>query len=440
MRSLEDVLTQTPYVSYPYSYPHKTAYRPANPPVALRKLWRTESRGALFLYFHIPFCEMRCGYCNLFTLAGPQAALEAAYLDTLERQARRVRSALGTAKIARLAVGGGTPTYLNTGSLRRLFEDIAGRILGISFGQIPISVEVSPATITPEKLKLLHEHGVDRVSIGVQSFIETEVRAVGRVQPANTVTRALDLIKNAGLPVLNIDLIYGLPGQTLESWATSLQAALQFAPEELYLYPLYVRPLTGMDRRGKTWDDVRLAFYRAGHDLLLDAGYTQVSMRMFRAGHAPTQDGPVYCCQEDGMVGLGCGARSYTRAFHYASEYAVGRAGIREILSAYIDQPDGAFGFANNGFHLDEEDQHRRYVIKTLFLAKGLSYADYRRWFGTCALDDLPELNALIQYGLAVDTGDRLKLTGAGMERTDALGPWLYSAKVHRLMEEYKLR
>ncbi len=335
MMPLEQMLHETPYAAYTYSYPHKTAYRMLDPPVRLRDLWAAERRDALFLYLHVPFCEMRCGFCNLFTTANPKVDFEVAYLQTLQRQATRVREALGPAAFARMAIGGGTPTYLDPAGLHLLF-DIAERILGANPTRIPVSVETSPGTADVEKLQVLRERGADRISIGVQSFVDAEVAAVGRAQKRQVVEQALDRIREAGFPTLNIDLMYGLPGQTVKSWLASLRTALQFAPEELYLYPLYVRPLTGMGRQGKTWDDIRLACYRAGRALLLDAGYTQVSMRMFRASHAPAQDGPVYCCQEDGMVGLGCGARSYTRGLHYSSEYAVGASGVRAILRDYV--------------------------------------------------------------------------------------------------------
>ena len=136
--------------------------------------------------------------------------------------------------------------------------------------------------------------------------------------------------------------------------------AARFEPEELYLYPLYVRPLTGLGRRGqKAEDDLRPACYRAGRELLLELGYRQVSMRMFQRAQAPATDGPAYCCQNDGMVGLGCGARSYTRALHYSGEYAVGATGVREILAAYFAKAanlvntDDAFDFVDYGFRLD---------------------------------------------------------------------------------------
>jgi oxygen-independent coproporphyrinogen-3 oxidase len=434
---------------------------------------------------------MRCGFCNLFTTANPKGDLAAAYLDTLRRQARRVGAALGRASFARLAIGGGTPTYLEPAGLHALFN-IAERIFGVDPSAIPISVETSPDTADRERLGALRERGVDRISIGVQSFIEAEVHAAGRAQRTATVERALDRIRAAGFPTLNIDLIYGLPGQTVESWLASLRAALRFAPEELFLYPLYVRPLTGLGRRGlpphppapsPTWgegepnpprslvwrerepnlplspspslplsptrerepggegpDDLRLACYRAARELLLDAGYVQVSMRMFRAAHAPAAGGPAYCCQEDGMVGLGCGARSYTHGLHYSDEYAVGATGVRAILADYIARPDQAFDSASYGVQLGPEDQRRRYVIQSLLQAEGLALDAYHRRFGAAALDELPELRELPRLALAALRDGRLQLTEAGLERSDAIGPWLYSTGMRGLMEEYELR
>jgi oxygen-independent coproporphyrinogen III oxidase len=439
MTSLARVLEQTPYQSYVYAYPHKTAYRVLDQPVSLRAAWAEERRDALFLYMHIPFCEMRCGFCNLFTTVNPKGDLEALYLETLERQARRVQTALGAASFARLAIGGGTPTYLKPADLHRLF-DIAEQIFGAAPQAIPVSVETSPKTADRERLRVLRERGVDRISIGVQSFFEHEAAAAGRPQTTAAVETALERIRALGFPTLNIDLIYGIGGQTVASWLASLRAALRYQPEELYLYPLYVRPLTGLGRQGRAWDDSRLACYRAGRDFLLSQGYEQVSMRMFRAAHASALDGPVYCCQEDGMVGLGCGARSYTHRLHYSSEYAVGASGVRAILQDYIARDDESFDSAHYGYLLSEEDMRQRYVIQSLLQADGLERAAYQRRFACDALSDLPQLFELVEHDLATLTQERLKLTERGLELSDAIGPWLYTAQVQALMEAYELR
>ena len=275
----------------------------------------------------------------------------------------------------------------------------------------------------------------------VQSLDEAECRAVGRPQATADVHAALRALRDAAPATVNVDLMYGLPGQSAASWSATLAGVLAYRPEEVYLYPLYVRPLTTLGRRGApSFDAVRIALYEQGRATLLAAGYAQVSLRMFRqvaAGHAP---GPVYRCQDDGMLGLGCGARSYTRGVHYASEWAVGARGVRGIIDRWIQRPDAELAVADHGFMLDADEQRRRWLILSLLSDPGLDLAAYRARFGGDALADFAELAALAPRGLATLTADHLALTPAGHARADALGPWLYSAPVRARMAEYALQ
>lgn len=437
MQKLKDLLLQSPYVAYSYSYPHKTAYRTLKEKISLAKLWQKELRDSLFLYLHVPFCEMRCGFCNLFTTANPKGDFETDYLLALSNQAAQVADSIKPASFTRLAIGGGTPTYLSLNNLDKLLN-IANNFFQIDISKTPTSIETSPLTATKDKLELLKQRGVSRISIGVQSFIESEIQAVGRSQKTSIVLAALDKIRAIGFPVLNIDLIYGLPGQTLESWANSLKMALSFKPEELYLYPLYVRPLTGLGRQGKAWDDSRLKFYRTGREILLANGYKQISMRMFQAPNTIEQASLAYCCQTDGMIGLGAGARSYSSKLHYSSEYAVGQSGVKEIIADYISKPD--FTFADYGFELDLLEQKHRYIIQSLLQISGLNLADYQKRFNTAALSDLGQIDQLLDLELANLSENELKLTEKGIENSDLIGYWLYSNRVTKLMKEYELR
>lgn len=427
--------TISPYDGYVYAYPHKTAYRPLDPRPALRDVWAGEPTGALSLYLHIPFCEMRCGFCNLFTRTGAPEELVSAYLDALERQAAAVRDALDGPRFATAAFGGGTPTYLSPAELTRLF-DLAETLGSVA---IPLSVETSPATATKDRLAVLADRGATRVSIGVQSFVDAEARAAVRPQKRSEVETALDQIRDAGFDTLNIDLIYGIDGQTRESWRHSLDAALSWRPEELYLYPLYVRPLTGLGRRDGEWDDQRLDLYRTGRDHLLAAGYEQVSMRMFRL---PGSGGSTeHCCQTDGMVGLGCGARSYTSDLHYSYEYAVHARHVRAIIDDFVRLPPAEFAVANVGFRLDAEERRRRHVIQSLLQAEGMSLAVYRARFGTDAMTDFDgELSRFAAEGWLTRADDLVRLTEEGLAYSDAIGPAMFSGKVDELMRSYEER
>jgi len=355
------MLSGSPYQGYLYAYPHKTAYRPLRPRPALRDVWSGEPRDSLFLYVHIPFCEMRCGFCNLFTRSNPPAEQASRYLRQLRLQTQIVADSIGPARYTRAAIGGGTPTFLAADELATMFGFLP------SLSGVPLSVETSPATATPDRLEVLAAQGTWRVSMGVQSFLDAEAHAAGRPQRRAEVDRALQAIRDSGFPVMNLDLIYGIPGQTAQTWAQSLRAALTWRPEEIYLYPLYVRPLTGLSKRHATgpdpqWDAQRLDLYRQGRDLLRDNGYHQLSMRHFRHGNV-TDHGPDYCCQDDGMVGLGCGARSYTRALHYSFDYAVGVGQVRGIIDDYLSRPSDDFAYAEHGFALDRAEQRLRWLL-----------------------------------------------------------------------------
>jgi oxygen-independent coproporphyrinogen-3 oxidase len=433
-----ELLQGSPYQDYLYAYPHKTAYRRLDPPRPLERAWEGEARTALFAYLHVPFCQLRCGFCNLFTASRPEGDLVEAWLSALEREIRQVAAALGPARYARVALGGGTPTFLEPAQLERALDLLEGT-LGADLSGVPVGVEVSPETATPARLALLRARGVDRVSIGVQSFEDAETRAVLRPQRATAVEVALDRIRAQGFPVLNLDLIYGIDGQTPASWEASLRRALRWSPEEIYLYPLYVRPLTGLSACDRRWDDQRLALYRLGRDLLRAAGYRQVSMRMFRRQDALDLAGPIYRCQEDGMVGLGCGARSYTRRLHYSTEYAVAAGGVREIIAAYARKSDAELAVADWGFPLDEAEQRRRWLILSL-LADGVSRGEWRARFGDALEQDAPALATLVAAGLARDDGEWIRLTDAGVERSDAVGPWLVTPAVRARMDAWELR
>ncbi|MGI5164059.1 STM4012 family radical SAM protein [Spirillospora sp. CA-253888] len=425
-----------PYQGYVYAYPHKTAYRPLTPEPALERVWENEDKSALFLYLHVPFCEMRCGFCNLFTRTGAPEELTGAYLDALERQAVRVRDALGEATFSTAAFGGGTPTYFTAPELERLC-DIAGRFADLP--SIPLGVETSPATATTDRLAVLAERGTTRISIGVQSFIDAEARAAVRPQKRAEVEAALDRIRAVGFPTLNIDLIYGIDGQTPVSWLHSLDAALAWRPEEIYLYPLYVRPLTGLGKLGRDWDDQRLSLYRLGRDHLLAEGYEQVSMRMFRRPGTGTGNGTEYCCQTDGMVGLGCGARSYTGDLHYSFEYAVGASQVRAIIDDYVRAED--FGTARVGFRLDAAERRRRHLIQSLLQTEGLDRTAYKaRFGGDAAADFAAELSVFADRGWLSESASTLRLTPEGLAHSDAIGPALFSPGVQDLMNAYEAR
>lgn len=455
---LKQLAEQTPYHSYLYSYPHKTAYRPLTTPVELAPVWSKEDRSALFLYIHVPFCTMRCGFCNLFTLAQPRGDIAQRYVQQLVNQMHITAEVLGEHQFGAFACGGGTPTFLQADQLDLVFST-AHDVLGLDLHKISGCIEVSPDTVTDDRLQVCKNIGMERISMGLQSFYHAEVQALARHQDWKSVDNAITRIRQHDFPVLNLDLIYGIPGQTVQSFMESLQATLRYAPEELYLYPLYVRPLTGLNKiktnalkrqTPKSIElvqehqkslDLRLEMYIAARCYLLSEGYEQVSMRMFKKKNLACTRTPNvhYSCQNDGMVGIGCGARSYTRELHYSEEYGIAQARISDILRAYVERNPQDFRTARYGFQLNRKEQQHRFVIQSLLVYPGLLLVDYEKRFNSSVMKDLPKLQELLDLELATLEHGTLTLNAKGMSYADTIGPWLITEEVHSLMQAYEL-
>lgn len=419
---------ENPYRQYMYSYPHKTAYG------TLRDIRLEDYVGRLqggdnSLYFHIPFCQYKCGYCNLFSVTGQPEQLMWDYVDAMERHAGQLSEVLPEyVKFADLTLGGGTPLMLPEPLLCRVFE-LAREYFGFEADGHFVVVETSPNQTTENKLSILKDEGVDRVSIGVQSFQEEELAVLHRFHTVETARKALSSIKQKGFSCLNIDLIYGIPGQTAESLLDSLKQALEYEPEELFVYPLYVKPQTFLHRQGIQPSKDAFEMYFHVRDFLQSEGYQPYSMRRFVKGRST--DG--ISCGFGNTISLGCGGRSYIDNLHFCSLYAVKQEHCLSILKEYIEQQD--YLQINHGYVLSVEEQKRRYVIRHILFGMGINRQEYRENFGGEADRDFPVLKEWVEAGYAM-TGDAwITLTDKGFALSDYLGPQLISQEVRQRME-----
>ena len=205
-----------PYIQYMYSYPHKTAYRPLEG-IRLENYLPALAGGGHSLYIHIPFCQSKCGYCNLFSVTGQDTVSMDRYLDTLERQGKQYGKllALYRTEFSSLTIGGGTPLLLSEAQMWRMFS-IVNDCFVLSSGR-ELVIETAPNQTTPEKLRLLKEAGATRISMGIQSFSDEELRILQRSHQADRARDALALLKTFDFPCINADFIYGIPGQTVQS-------------------------------------------------------------------------------------------------------------------------------------------------------------------------------------------------------------------------------
>lgn len=477
-----------PYVQYMYSYPHKTAYRPLGD-VDLREYAGLLAGKGHGLYLHVPFCQGKCGYCNLFSVTGQGEEDMDRYLDAVERQSRQYGRMLRTygTEFSEFTIGGGTPLLLSEAQLERMFA-LVRDCLVLEEGA-EIGMETAPNQTDLEKLKLLKREGVFRVSMGIQSFFDEELRVLGRGHQARRARKALQMLMSVGFSCVNVDFIYGIPGQTVDSLQSSLREAINFGVNEIFLYPLYVKHGAGLVREGVVPDpEYAYLQYREMSEYLQSEGFRQDSMRRFvRVGKAGDRAGSKAeaCVRGDGKeergvpgegykrqgrerkfsecgfgtsLALGCGGRSYVGRLHFCTPYAVTQECCLEQIRDFEARED--FLKVSHGILLSEEEQRRRYAIRHLLIRPGIGLGRYKELFGSSVWEDFPVLEEWIRTGwLEENAGSQreqdggradgkpaesgepehfLTLTAEGMGLSDYLGPMLGSEEVQKKMREWE--
>lgn len=426
-----------PYIQYMYSYPHKTAYGRLYGVSLADHAGVLAAQGSdLGLYLHLPFCQTKCGYCDLFSVVGQGTADVDRYLDAVERQLLQYSEALKLEKaaFADFTMGGGTPLFLEERQLERVFAMVEG---GIRFRpDRTIVVETAPNQTTREKLDLLRAARVTRVSMGIQSFSDRELQVLWRQHSAGRAREALELLKGYDFPCVNLDFIYGIPGQTVESFLRTLKEAVAYDPEELFIYPLYVKHGAGLERKLKEGMvlDPQGAYrqYQEARGFLCSEGFRQDSMRRFvrRGGRQAGE------CGASASLALGCGGRSYVGDLHFCAPYAITQADCLGQIRRFEETADHTA--VTHGIFLTEEEARRRYVIRHLFIRPGLSLEQYRRRFSGGVLEDLPVLRIWLEKGLVREQGAFLTMTEEGMGLSDYLGPQLISRDVRARMARWE--
>lgn len=427
---------ENPYEQYMYSYPHKTAYRHLDG-ISLEAYASCLAGPGHGLYLHLPFCRTKCGYCNLFSVTGMDPAQIDRYLDAVRRQSLQYQEVLKPyqAGFSEVVIGGGTPLLLTGGQLVRVFRLLETYTAGADGRELII--ETAPNETSREKLQILKEAGATRVSMGIQSFSDEELGTLRRRHSAEKAREAMALLKESDFPCVNVDFIYGIPGQTAGSLLESLQTAVSYAPDEIFLYPLYVRRGVGLQKAVREGMVLRpreaLQQYREASAYLCSEGYRQDSMRRFVRS---TRTRAYSECGFGTSLALGCGGRSYLGNLHFCSPYAVTREGCLAQLHAFEQTED--FTKITHGILLTDEEVKRRYVIRHLLIRPGLLLSRYEEHFGTGAVEDFPVLGGWLEQGYICREGAFLTLTKAGLELSDWLGPQLISRTVRERMEEWE--
>jgi oxygen-independent coproporphyrinogen III oxidase len=385
------------------------------------------------IYIHIPFCKHRCAYCDFNTYAGQEDSIPA-YVDALIAEINFVGLRADPKNIHTVFFGGGTPSLLSASQFASIMDALHAAFTFTADAEV--SIEANPGTVSPEKLTAIRKAGINRISFGVQSTNTEELRMLEREHDFFTVIQAVSTARKAGFDNLNLDLIYGLPEQTLQTWQTTLQRIVELHPEHISAYALTLEHGTPFGRWSSKGllplpdPDLAADMYEYAGEFLENHGYVQYEISNWAQDHGrSTQDPmPSFACKHNlqywrslPYLAFGAGAHGYAAGYRYSNALRI---------KTYIERLSDPSSFILHSFPLSPAtvNQHKQlvkddmseYMLNNLRLVDaGAAESDFRLRFGSGLLDVYPkEINELIQSGLlekrTSENSDIFRLTKRG--------------------------
>lgn len=359
------------------------------------------------LYIHIPFCKKKCKYCDFISYTGKEDIFDE-YIARLTNEAKEYK---GT-KINTVFIGGGTPSLLSCNQLKNLTEMIKKTF--ILSDDCEFTIEANPKTLDSDKLKTLKSCGVNRISLGVQSFCDEELRAIGRIHDAKTAHNTVELIKKNGFNNFNLDIMLNLPNQTKESLLKTLKTAISLNPSHISCYSLILEentPLFDEYESGifqVTSDEYDRELYELAKDTLTKNGYEQYEISNFaKKGFKSRHNLKYWNCDE--YIGLGVAAHSYLN-------------GIRFYNTSEIHE------YLNENYHTEEktnltnDDKISEYIIMRLRLTDGIPREEFKERFNIDFYESYKTLiDKFVDAGFMKYKDNSYKLTDKGFDISNSI-------------------
>lgn len=357
------------------------------------------------LYIHIPFCASKCYYCDFNSYVSNSETMER-YLDALDFEMQQVASRYTYEPLKTVFFGGGTPTMLDTRQTYRMME-----MLHRHFQLDPaveISVESNPGTVDAEKLRALLDGGANRLSFGVQSFDNGLLKSLGRLHDQDTVYRSYEWARKAGFSSINFDLMFGLPGQTINDWAATIQRLLELEPEHVSTYSLKIEegtPFYTWHERGRLVlppEDTEVQMYDIIIDTMGRHGYQMYEISNFaKAGH-DSKHNQVYWRNEP-YLAVGSGAHGYVEGIRYVNEKSIPTyidkclAGTRPLIESQV---------------IDDRIEREDTMMLGLRLMNGVSHERFLQRHGESIHDVFGDVvQSLVEKQLVLDDSTGIRLT-----------------------------
>ena len=360
------------------------------------------------VYIHIPFCHQICNYCDFNKFYFHNQPVDE-YIESLGKEMALWKEELAKGRIETIFLGGGTPTSLSLEQLDRLFTLIHEHI-PLKYVK-EFSSEANPDELTLEKMQLMRKFGVNRLSMGVQTFNQDLLKILGRTHSNDHVYKVIEYAKETNFPSISIDLMYGLPNQTMEQWKESLQEAFKLKIPHISAYSLLVEPKTifyNLLSKGKLslpGEDLEAEMYGFLMDEMKANGYHQYEISNFSHKGKASEHNLLYW-NNDEYVGLGAGAHGYVNGIRYSNHGP---------LKKYMQQLD----LGEKPIMMQKEVTYEEKMEEEMFLGlrknKGVSLTVFQQKYGKTLHEVYgKEIEELIQKGLVSLEDDHISLTTRG--------------------------
>lgn len=361
------------------------------------------------IYVHIPFCVRKCSYCDFYSEPVRLELLER-YISSLVRETRARAQYWSEQEFDTIYLGGGTPSLLSSAQIEMVLETITANYHISSLPEI--SMEANPATINLQSLREIQAAGVNRLSLGVQSFRDKELKILGRIHGSQEIWDTVHALNAAGIMNYNLDLIYGIPGQTLEDWTYNLRMAVQCHPQHISAYLLQLDPATQLAQAIQTGnvkaldEDVEAGMFYSCVDYLSSQGYHHYEISNYAKPGYECRHNIIYW-QAREYLGLGAGAVSY---------HSSARTMNPADLNGYLQATDEEFISESEVLEtMNSQEKLADAVILGLRMTSGIIPSELSQRFG---IDFKQEYHAIIeklkQNGLLTMEEDKICLTRQG--------------------------
>jgi oxygen-independent coproporphyrinogen-3 oxidase len=379
----------------------------------------------LSLYFHLPFCRSACYFCGCNVVYTSKADKRTKYIEYLKKELEILSKYLDTNRIIRqLHFGGGTPTFFTPEELEEVYKLIYNYFKNFE-EDAEISVEIDPRFFSKEHMDVMKKYGVNRISFGVQDFNEETQKAVNRIQPFEITKEAVDTARDAGIKSINIDLIYGLPFQSLETFKKTLEKVIKLNPDRLAVFnyahvPWLKKGMRKIDETTLPTPEEKLKIFKYVIDFFENHGYIMVGM-----DHFAKPEDELFKAIEKGE--LHRNFQGYTTKGG-ADLIGVGLTSISETENAYFQNYKDLKNYEKaidegklpvfRGVILNEEDKIRKYVIMEMMANFSFDINRFEEKFGINFFEkfenELKELQEFVDAGLVEITPEKIKVNRTG--------------------------